>query len=42
MELAGIAVSDIGEGCGTDQDQDGGKCKYKFHRPRLPSVNVRK
>ena len=32
MELAGVAVSDIGESGGTDQDQDSSKRKYTFHR----------
>lgn len=32
MELAGVAVSDIGECGGTDKDQDDGKGKNTFHR----------
>lgn len=32
VEFAGVSVSDVGEGGGTDQDQDGGKCEYAFHR----------
>ena len=32
VELAGVAVSDIGEGGGADQDQDGSQCEYAFHR----------
>lgn len=32
VELAGVSVSDVGEGGGADQDQDGGQCEYAFHR----------
>lgn len=32
VELAGVSVSDVGEGGGADQDQDGGQRDYAFHR----------
>ena len=32
MKFAGVSISDVGEGGGADQDQDGGQCEYAFHR----------
>ena len=32
VKFAGVSISDVGEGGGADQDQDGGKCEYAFHR----------
>ena len=32
VKFAGVSISDVGEGGGADQDQDGGQCEYAFHR----------